>query len=401
MQSQLEDYLNQISQSNTPLTESDYKIKKLCKQIINKIPNEKMTCKTKCYFCNGKIKLRHSFYNRMCVKCGTINITKRNTIQDLNGKIAVVTGGRIKIGYYTALRLLQCGAKVIITTRFASDALSRYRLEPDYDRWKSNLVIYQVDFMCFNDVQKFTHSLKSNYTHIDYLINNAAQTLERPRQFYKNIECMESLMLENEKETNSTKIYKYTQHPILITNENKNTLHHNIESTQIDEHGQLLDLRPINSWVKSIEQVSVSELSTVMIINSIVPFFLVQELTPLLKCKKNYSCGTYPDKVSYIINVSSMEGKFNRSKTHHHPHTNMAKASLNMMTRTIGKNMRKTHRICVLSVDTGWNTIEEPCSYDKVAPLDCKDGMARILDPIFTHLNRSGIFLKNFIETEW
>lgn len=48
----------------------------------------------------------------ICLRCRQINSNKRDQSADLQGKIALVTGGRTKIGYHTALKLLRCGATV-------------------------------------------------------------------------------------------------------------------------------------------------------------------------------------------------------------------------------------------------------------------------------------------------
>jgi NAD(P)-dependent dehydrogenase (short-subunit alcohol dehydrogenase family) len=96
-------------------------------------------------------------------------------------------------------------------------------------------------------------------------------------------------------------------------------LHHS------DEFGQPLDKRPTNTWVEKIEDVSLLDCYTTQVINSIVPFHLISQL-------KDKLTGSTP---SWVINVSSMEGVFYRpNKQHFHPHTNMAKAALNMITRT-------------------------------------------------------------------
>lgn len=64
----------------------------------------------------------------MCLDCGNFNEARRNAKKpDLTGKIAIVTGGRIKIGYLTTLLLLRSGCEVHVTSRFPKDALQRYK----------------------------------------------------------------------------------------------------------------------------------------------------------------------------------------------------------------------------------------------------------------------------------
>jgi NAD(P)-dependent dehydrogenase (short-subunit alcohol dehydrogenase family) len=111
-----------------------------------------------------------------------------------------------------------------------------------------------------------------------------------------------------------------------------------------------------------------------------------------------------------------MEGKFYRYKMPNHPHTNMAKAALNMMTRTSAEDLSKNYRIFMNAVDTGWINDENPLDRaNKTAktnlfqtPIDEIDAAARILDPIFTGVaagkegeKMSGVFLKDYYTTEW
>jgi len=341
-----------------------------------------------------------------------INFVKRDVIVDLTGKVAIVTGGRIKIGFYVARQLLKCGAKVIVTTRFAYDALSRYKKEPDYDKWKDSLEIYQINFLQLNEVYKFVRDIKCKYSKINYLINNAAQTIRRPKEFYNNIRNI----VETDSNNNIKKIYcdffkhygsiqKYLDGKCaskikLIENENndeddmdltKYEEHKYFPTDKVDEHDQQIDLRPINSWIKTISDIDPFECFEVYFVNAIVPFYMIGEL------KQHMTTDDY----SWIINVSSMEGSFSRRfKTHTHPHTNMAKAALNMITRTCAKEFIE-NKIVMVSVDTGWNTVEEPNSYHLKSPIDCIDGAARILDPIFKKLTNSGVFYKNYKEVNW
>jgi short-subunit dehydrogenase len=182
-----------------------------------------------------------------------------------------------------------------------------------------------------------------------------------------------------------------------------------------DINGHQLDLRKTNSWLLKMDQVSTPEIMECMFVNAIAPFVLNSRLKPLMETPT-----VRPDR--YIINVSAMEGKFYRYKMPNHPHTNMAKAALNMLTRTSSEDLAKKSRIFMNSVDTGWINDENPLEKaSKIAktnlfqtPMDEIDAAARILDPIFVGVNADeestngesgakeyGKFYKDYKETEW
>ncbi|KAL7549526.1 hypothetical protein ACHAWF_012788 [Thalassiosira exigua] len=186
-----------------------------------------------------------------------------------------------------------------------------------------------------------------------------------------------------------------------------------------DINGHQLDLRTSNSWLLKMDQVSTPEIMECMFVNAIAPFVLNSRLKPLMESPRDDP--TRPDR--YIINVSAMEGKFYRYKMPNHPHTNMAKAALNMLTRTSSEDLAKKSRIYMNSVDTGWINDENPLEKaSKIAktnlfqtPIDEIDAAARILDPVFVGVNLDkgakggcerttkdyGKFFKDYKETEW
>lgn len=336
-----------------------------------------------CYVCKYKCSTYHDYYKKMCQTCGNINMLKRQFSTDLTNKIAIITGGRVKIGYETALKLLRCNCKVIITSRFAKDALLRYSQENDYEKWINNLKIFEANFLNISDIKSFIEFIFSNYTKIDFLINNAAQTIARPNDFYKHL-----LNAEPDKKL----ITQCIQNNTLTIQNNQQSLQIidtiNFPIGQMDKFGQQIDLRDNNSWMKEIDEIDLKECLEVQAINAIVPYTLISKLMPLLK-KNN------PNEYSWIINVTSMEGIFDTHKTTHHVHTNMSKASLNMITKTCGRYLSK-YNIILCGVETGWNNPQQPLSYEFNTPLDCIDGASRILDPIFNKLTKHSVIYKDY-----
>jgi NAD(P)-dependent dehydrogenase (short-subunit alcohol dehydrogenase family) len=185
-----------------------------------------------------------------------------------------------------------------------------------------------------------------------------------------------------------------------------------------DINGQQLDLRTQNSWLLKMDEVSTPELMECMFVNAIAPFVLNSRLKPLMEAPADDP--SRPGR--YIINVSAMEGKFYRYKMPNHPHTNMAKAALNMLTRTSSEDLAKRSRIYMNSVDTGWindeNPLEKAAKISKdnnfQTPIDEVDAAARILDPVFVGINADGAtpgamkvvkdygkFFKDYKESEW
>lgn len=379
--------------------------------------------KSHCYICHSLLKESSPFNGNMCPKCGYLNQQKKEMTADLSGYIALLTGGRIKIGYETGLKLLRSKAKVIITTRFPIDAALRYSKENDFNDWKDNLIIYKVDFRNLTQVDNFIRTLTERLPYIDILINNAAQTIRRPAEYYEHLREIETIESQNVPNNVRSLIYPLGSHfnffgyqkqldrglyaqkqlegkPINLNNYDLLFPH-----GKKDCEGMQLDLRRSNSWISKIEDISIIELLEVQIVNSTVPFLLCGRLKNLFKQS--------PNKRRFIINVSAMEGCFSKyHKNVYHPHTNMAKASLNMITRTIAKDYKK-HNIYVNSVDTGWITDENPNHIKEKneriglrPPLDCIDGAARVCAPIFDGINDEkslsyGHFFKDYHIINW
>lgn len=336
----------------------------------------------KCYVCKNRYfisvdRTMHHFYHALCPKCAEFNYEKRVQTADLTGKIAVVTGGRIKIGYETCLKLLRANCTVICTTRFPTDAFKRYSSESDFEKFKQRLTIWPLDLLNITAIEQFVEFVKSTYlkdgVKLDILINNAAQTIHKPNEYYQT-----------------------------LLRTSKDLIFSNHFPDMVDENGIQVDLRPKNTWVTRLIETNESELLATMLINYVAPFLLLKHF----KSYMNFN--------SFVINVSSMEGKFTTPeamKTDRHVHNNCAKAAMNMITRSIA-NRWKLDNIYVNSVETGWITDEMPQdtkSDNKIfyPPLDEIDGAARVLDPIFTTINQNakdpvyGIFLKDYYRTSW
>jgi NAD(P)-dependent dehydrogenase (short-subunit alcohol dehydrogenase family) len=354
----------------------------------------------RCYVCKNLYQDCHAFYHLMCADCGEFNHAKREQRSDLNGRVALLTGGRIKIGFELALKLLRDGARVIVTTRFPNDAFQRFAMQADAHEWQQRLSLHGLDLRHIPSVQAFIDDLKMRESHLDILINNAAQTISRPPAFYQHLFETEHLELPKAQGTVQSPMQFFAQAALELP-----TATQYFPAGVFDQDGQQLDARPINSWLQRLAEVGTRDLLEVQLVNTIAPFMLCSQLKPLLLQS--------PNPRRFIINVSAMEGQFNRtSKGVYHPHTNMAKAALNMLTRTSASDYAKDN-IFINSVDTGWVTDENPLPKAQrlreqgfFTPLDHIDGAARIYDPIARGLNESetpvfGAFLKDYAPHPW
>ena len=398
-----------------------------------------------CYTCKRPYEIQHHFYDQLCPPCAAFNYAKRGESADLRGRVALLTGGRVKIGYQAGIKLLRAGAHLIVTTRFARDSAARYAAEPDFEEWGDRLEIFGLDLRHTPSVEAFCQQLLETHDRLDFIINNACQTVRRPPDFYRHMMDMESAALHDMTprvrklvgryegvrgtellpgsagQVDAASLLAMRSNPSvdatpglthaaalsqLALLPDEQTPHaHLFPEGRLDQDLQQLDLRDRNSWRLLMHEVPSVELLEVHLINAVAPFLINARLKPLMQ--------RVPTRDKHIVNVSAVEGQFYRKfKTTRHPHTNMAKAALNMMTRTSAADYF-TDGIHMNSVDTGWVTDEDPVEVAarKTAehrfhpPLDIVDGAARIVDPIIDGINTGrhvwGQFLKDYKPADW
>ncbi|XVV01555.1 SDR family NAD(P)-dependent oxidoreductase [Actinosynnema sp. CA-248983] len=341
-----------------------------------------------CYTCKQRYTEVDAFYHQLCPPCATLNRSRRDARADLTGKRALLTGGRAKIGMYIALRLLRDGAHTTITTRFPHDAVRRFASMADSADWLHRLRVVGIDLRDPSQVVRLADTVAADGP-LDILVNNAAQTVRRSRDAYAPLVAAESAPLPSGPLPELISFgHTSSAHPVALTGSLSETMPEvtalalTAGSTEIDAGGLVPDVHHSNSWVQRVEEVDPVELLEVQLCNSTAPFILISRLRQAMAAS--------PARRKYVVNVSAMEGQFSRAyKGPGHPHTNMAKAALNMLTRTSAQEMLDTDGILMTAVDTGWITDERPhptklrlAAEGFHAPLDLVDGAARVYDPI-------------------
>lgn len=395
-----------------------------------------------CYVCKSEFTKLHFFYDSMCLSCADFNYQKRFQTASLKGQVALITGSRLKIGYQATLMMLRAGAKVIATTRFPVDSALRFSKEKDFSTWKDRLQIYGLDLRHTPSVEIFSRYMQQTLDRLDILINNAAQTVRRPPGFYSHLMSNESLPYSELPKDARQVLHSYEtcmNELNVVCSNNKSDSHlpiawnssspamglrspaklsqipysydNSLEVEEVFPQGKLdqdlqqVDLRKTNSWRLKLQDVPAPEMLEVQLVNVVAPFILCSQLAPIMR-------RDYTGK-KHIVNVTAMEGKFYRfKKEDRHPHTNMAKAALNMLTHTSASDLAKDG-IYMNAVDTGWVTDEDPDMlsrykqdvHDFQPPLDIVDGAARICDPFFHGIlsghHWSGKFLKDYQPIDW
>ncbi|ATG50125.1 short-chain dehydrogenase [Brachybacterium vulturis] len=394
-----------------------------------------------CYICKTDFTLVDAFYHWLCPDCAAMSHTKRDQRTDLTGKRALLTGGRSKIGMYIALRLLRDGAHTTLTTRFPKDAARRFAQREDAAEWIDRLTIVGIDLRDPLQVIALADDVAAAGP-LDILINNAAQTVRRSPSAYSALVAQEDAPLPPDLALpEMTAFDRISQaHPAALAGVLQNrsvprhdgetleparaaqsaasmtalalragraSLQEHLAGTAVDAGGLLPDLQTTNSWTRTVDQVDALEMLEVQLCNETAPFLLISRLRPAMRAAVQAGA-----RRAYIVNVSAMEGQFSRRyKGAGHPHTNMAKAALNMLTRTSAGEAFETDRILMTAVDTGWITDERP-HQDKLriaaegwhAPLDLVDGAARVYDPIVrgeAGEDLYGCFVKDFSPSPW
>ena len=372
-----------------------------------------------CYMCKNRYTVVDAFYHQLCPDCAAFNRAKRDARTDLTGRTALLTGGRAKIGMYIALRLLRDGAHTTITTRFPNDAVRRFASMPDSADWLHRLRVVGIDLRDPAQVVALADAVAAQGP-LDILINNAAQTVRRSPGSYAALvegertpppELVEVIAFDRVSDAHPAALAgSFDAHPTphavtaLALTAGSASVDRIAAGTAIDAGGLLPDLHDVNSWTQRVDEVDAMELLEVQLCNQTAPFILVSRLRPAMAAASA--------RRKYVVNVSAMEGQFSRAyKGPGHPHTNMAKAALNMLTRTSSAEMLERDGILMTAVDTGWITDERPHP-TKVrlaeegfhAPLDLVDGAARVYDPIVrgeAGEDVYGCFLKDYSPSNW
>ncbi len=393
-----------------------------------------------CYVCKREYRRLHHFYDQLCPACGDENELRRTATVDLRGRVALVTGARVKIGYQAAILLLRAGCTVVACTRFPRDAAARYAAEPDFEAWRDRLLVHGVDLRHTPSVEHLCHWLDATLPRLDFQIHNACQTVRRPPGFYAHLiedehrpaatlppavqrllRSDEALRIEHAGRRSAAGLTRSAQLSQAAVDDDLLLTGAGPPSLEIFPHGlldqdlQQVDLRATNSWRLPLHEVPTHELLEVLLVNATAPFVMTARLKPLMVRSATPPPGTATsgDGARHVVLVSAMEGQFYRAlKTDKHPHTNMAKAALNMLVRTSAPDLRRDG-ICLNAVDTGWVTDEDPAhiaarkaeEHAFSPPLDIVDGAARIVAPIVegfqTGQHQAGHFYKDYRPAPW
>ncbi|KAM0128895.1 hypothetical protein ACHAP3_008064 [Botrytis cinerea] len=400
----------------------------------------------KCYLCHLLITNPHPQYPALCKPCGSFNLASSNIslpeALNLDGKTALVTGGRVNLGFYTALRLLRCGALVIVSSRYPRDAAVRYLAESDSEKWVKRLRVLGADFRAANDVFHLISGIKQVLRHwsvdstprLDILINNAAQTwTDSVKEERRAIEWENQLRLED---NNSGSLLLETNYNARIRGgvQILNLLAFDTEQKRLNEMsteeagiiGRTENITSIptmmeeskTSWVQSLHEIPYEDVISAHSVNTFVPLILIRELLPLMGTSRPHPVANdrLTKPLAHIINVSAREGVFestptNRHKNGYHVHTNLTKAALNMLTETEAAAAWRDRKVAMNSVDPGYLSAAKEVIENRKrnggwdgCPIGWDDGAARVLWSVAVGESGKGAvwgrFLKDFKKGE-
>ncbi|GAA2532953.1 SDR family NAD(P)-dependent oxidoreductase [Winogradskya humida] len=375
----------------------------------------------RCYACRGRFRTVDAFYHALCPECAGLHRRYRDARTDLTGRRALVTGGRVKIGFQVALKLLRDGAEVMVVTRFPADAGRRFEGEPDAAAWLPRLRIIGADLRDPRQVLEVAD--RAGERHLDILINNAAQTVRRPAWAYQPLVATELLTARAAGAGGSVEAargagtgfavemvsgYRPGVAELMLPSITATAGRAGVDGAttardETDATGALVVPGDRNSWTARLGEVDPVELLEVQLVNVIAPFLLLDRLRPALT-------GPGVDR-RYVVNVTGREGWFSGGTgPERHPHTSMSKAALNMLTRVAAPDLARDG-VHMCGVDTGWITDESPPGRrDRRAaagwrpPLDVVDAAARVYHPILSGEAGAplhGVLVKNYGVVPW
>ncbi|MEV4922930.1 SDR family NAD(P)-dependent oxidoreductase [Streptomyces roseoverticillatus] len=363
----------------------------------------------RCYVCKSPYSRADAFYHLLCPACAAENTRRRGLSTDLTGRLALLTGGRVKIGFQLALMMLRDGAELLVTSRFPRDTVRRFRAAEGSEAWLDRLTVIGIDLRDPRQVLGLCERLRAGGRPLDILVNNAAQTIRRPPGAYAPLIAGESRALPAGPAGAEVWEAPGFRTPYALDGPGDGAGASAAlglvlpSAAQLDEAGLVPDRAAANSWSVRIGELDPAEMLETQLVNAFAPALLCDRLLPLLLAS--------PHPRRYVVNVTAVEGRFAvRNKSAGHPHTNMAKAALNMLTRTSGHELA-ARGVHMCSVDTGWITDENPApkkewmaAHGFRTPLDIVDGAARVYDPIVRGEAGdpvSGAHLKDYRVADW
>lgn len=382
-------------------------------KISDKIIKNTYNYLKKCYICDNYFNKNLKFigYNNHCLDCSKMCYLYKIEKTNLTNFTVLITGIRVKIGYFTTLRILRNGGNVIGTTRYPSLAVNNYSKEKDYEDWKNRLKIIKCDFTILESVNVFLDLIREEK--INCFINMAFKTVSKTDYYENKINELEGNMTKNIyiennnsnldliKINNKIGVHYLNLENIKINDNSKNSNNNDLINGKSEEDidnfiNNYKDVKDIDfkvknsEWNKKLEDLERVNIVECMAINQLVPTLIIKELKPKLISPK------------FIIHVTSLEGQFNTNKTDKHPHTNMCKAAMNMLIKTLENDPDKN--LNIYSIDPGY--VSGISESDKEFSVSLEDSASRVTFPIFMFFNnkkveKSIIKIRNYKNYSW